>query len=65
VRSFCVVFGKFIDGGYCGGVDTKYYWDLSKHIFRYNHHNQVKDGLGNIHTVNECMCLLGFVGVLR
>jgi Gly-Xaa carboxypeptidase len=36
-------------------VDTRYYWKLSDHIFRYNHHNAVGGrALGNVHTVNEC-----------
>lgn len=38
------------------GIDTRYYWKLSPHIFRYNH-NHSGNGtkpLGGIHTVNEC-----------
>lgn len=37
-----------------GNTDTRYYWDLSEHIFRYGpgwDKDQV--GLGNIHTVDE------------
>ncbi|KAF9453562.1 carboxypeptidase S [Macrolepiota fuliginosa MF-IS2] len=35
--------------------DTRYYWDLSPSIFRYNHHNGGDSilGLKGIHTVNE------------
>ena len=38
-----------------GNTDTRFYWKLSPHIFRYNHHS----GSGRrpppgIHTVNEC-----------
>jgi Gly-Xaa carboxypeptidase len=42
-----------------GNTDTRYYWRLSEHIFRYNHHNAVgSSALGGVHTVNECMRLL-------
>lgn len=39
-------------------ADTRYYWDLTKHIFRYNHHNQgnSSDALAGVHTVNERKC---------
>ena len=42
-----------------GGLstDTKHYWNLTRHIFRYNHQD-VGDGRSpplNIHTVNERM----------
>ncbi|EIN04703.1 carboxypeptidase S [Punctularia strigosozonata HHB-11173 SS5] len=47
-----------------GNTDTKYYWDLSKHIFRYNHHNQGTGGLGRIHTVNESMESESFLEVI-
>lgn len=33
-------------------LDTKHYWDLTKHIFRYSHLN-TKDGYNGAHTVNE------------
>ncbi|KAK7036266.1 carboxypeptidase S [Favolaschia claudopus] len=36
-----------------GNTDTKYYWPLSKHIFRYGHRNMIGRGMGGIHTVNE------------
>ncbi|KAF9646522.1 carboxypeptidase S, partial [Thelephora ganbajun] len=37
-----------------GNTDTGYYWKLSENIYRYNHGNGLeKEGLGNIHTVNE------------
>ena len=36
-------------------TDTRFYWKLSQHIFRYNHHNGGDtNSLGGIHTVNEC-----------
>lgn len=37
------------------GVDTRYYWQLSRHIFRYNHRDSTSAGyMGGVHTVNEC-----------
>jgi Gly-Xaa carboxypeptidase len=38
-----------------GNTDTRFYWKLSQHIFRYNHHNAAgKDPVSGIHTINEC-----------
>jgi Gly-Xaa carboxypeptidase len=45
-----------------GNTDTKYYWDLTEHILRYNHRNAgslEKPATGGVHTVNECEYLLG------
>jgi Gly-Xaa carboxypeptidase len=40
-----------------GNTDTRYYWQLSEHIVRYNHMNAVgSTALGGVHTVNECAC---------
>ena len=37
-----------------GNTDTRYYWDLTRHIFRFNPGWDPKqEGLGNIHTVDE------------
>ncbi|EAQ88483.1 hypothetical protein CHGG_05102 [Chaetomium globosum CBS 148.51] len=38
-----------------GNTDTRYYWDLSRHIFRFSPGYDPEDGpgLGSIHTVNE------------
>jgi Gly-Xaa carboxypeptidase len=37
-----------------GNTDTKFYWDLSEHIFRYGPGwDKEQVGLGNIHTVDE------------
>ncbi|KAM6496948.1 carboxypeptidase S [Amanita muscaria] len=39
-----------------GNTDTRHFWNLSKHIFRYNHHNggnSTSAVANNIHTVNE------------
>jgi Gly-Xaa carboxypeptidase len=39
-----------------GNTDTRFYWKLSPHIFRYNHHNAAgKDYVSGLHTVvYEC-----------
>ena len=38
-----------------GNTDTRFYWKLSQHIFRYNHHNAVGGNvMSGLHTVNEC-----------
>ena len=38
-----------------GNTDTRFYWKLSPHIFRYNHHNADRENpLAGIHTINEC-----------
>lgn len=34
--------------------DTRYYWRLSPHIFRYNHNNALALSKNGVHTVNEC-----------
>jgi len=35
-------------------TDTRFYWKLSQHIFRYNHLDATgKDPLSIMHTVNE------------
>ncbi|KAF2626143.1 carboxypeptidase S [Macroventuria anomochaeta] len=37
-----------------GNTDTRYYWDLSEHIFRYAPGwDKEQAGMGNIHTVDE------------
>jgi len=50
-----------------GNTDTRYYWNLTRHIVRYNHQN---GGNGralpnNIHTVNEHMRADSFVEMIR
>ena len=38
--------------------DTRYYWNLTSNIIRYNHSNGGKrNALAGVHTVNECMSL--------
>ncbi|KAL0953577.1 hypothetical protein HGRIS_004793 [Hohenbuehelia grisea] len=50
-----------------GNTDTRYYWNLSKHIFRYNHHNQGNSSnvLGGVHTVNESLDIDAFLEMVR
>ncbi|KAA1468874.1 carboxypeptidase S [Dentipellis sp. KUC8613] len=50
-----------------GNTDTRYYWDLTSHIFRYNHHNSGEGGdLSNgVHTVNEFIRVDDFVEMIR
>ncbi|KAI1376575.1 carboxypeptidase S [Hypoxylon crocopeplum] len=37
-----------------GNTDTRYYWDLTKHIFRYGPGwDPEQEGLGGVHTVDE------------
>lgn len=39
-------------------ADTRFYWDLTPHIFRYNHRNSGTGGglASGVHTVNESEC---------
>ena len=40
-----------------GNTDTRFYWALTRHIFRYNHHGaEGTNPLSGAHTVNECEC---------
>ncbi|KAF8070006.1 hypothetical protein FPV67DRAFT_1578960 [Lyophyllum atratum] len=50
-----------------GNTDTRYYWHLSKHIFRYNHKNsgKNKNRLSGVHTVNESIEVDGFLEMIR
>ncbi|KIM44930.1 hypothetical protein M413DRAFT_442904 [Hebeloma cylindrosporum] len=49
-----------------GNTDTRFYWKLSQHIFRYNHHNAGStNSLGGIHTVNEFKEIDGFLEIIR
>ena len=46
-----------------GNTDTRYYWKLSKHIFRYNHHfggTSPDPRRNGVHTVDECEFSLTF-----
>ncbi|KAJ7323043.1 hypothetical protein DFH08DRAFT_969671 [Mycena albidolilacea] len=51
-----------------GNTDTKYYWELSRSIFRYNHRNIIgsKDGgMSGAHTVNETLGAEAFLEIIR
>ena len=49
-----------------GNTDTRYYWDLSKHIFRWNPGwISGEEGLGNIHTVDERVSVRAHVNAVK
>ncbi|KAK3338868.1 hypothetical protein B0H65DRAFT_474761 [Neurospora tetraspora] len=51
-----------------GNTDTRYYWDLTKHIFRWGPGYDPADddsGLGSIHTVNERVSVRGHVNGVK
>ncbi|KAI0793902.1 carboxypeptidase S [Fomes fomentarius] len=50
-----------------GNTDTRYYWALTPHIYRYNHHNSGNGtALANgVHTVNEFIEADAFIEVIR
>ncbi|KAF2874260.1 vacuolar carboxypeptidase-like protein Cps1 [Massariosphaeria phaeospora] len=49
-----------------GNTDTRYYWGLSEHIFRYGPGwDKEQVGLGNIHTVDERMGAQAHVDTVR
>ncbi|KAJ7155550.1 hypothetical protein C8R43DRAFT_884619 [Mycena crocata] len=50
-----------------GNTDTRYYWQLSRSIFRYNHKNTSgsKDRLSGVHTVNEAMSADALLEMIR
>jgi len=45
-------------------TDTRYYWDLSRHIFRYNH-KYAKGTFNGAHTVNEAITADAFVEMIK
>ncbi|KAL5631621.1 hypothetical protein ACGC1H_007220 [Rhizoctonia solani] len=47
-----------------GNTDTKFYWKLTKHIFRYNHHFAC-DLYNGAHTANEAYKASGFVDMIK
>jgi len=47
-----------------GNTDTKWYWKLTKHIFRYGHMNS-GDSFNGAHTVNEAVRVEGYFEVIR
>lgn len=50
-----------------GNTDTRYYWDLTKHIFRFAPGFDPEDepGLGTIHTVNEKVSVRNHLNAVR
>ncbi|KAI0443599.1 peptidase family M20/M25/M40 [Xylaria telfairii] len=46
-----------------GNTDTRYYWDLTRHIFRYGpgYDPEQSSGLDGIHTVNEKISVLAHI----
>ncbi|KAJ7672639.1 hypothetical protein B0H17DRAFT_1084048 [Mycena rosella] len=50
-----------------GNTDTRYYWKLSRSIFRYNHKNSIgsKNRLSGVHTVNEAMSANALLEMIR
>jgi len=49
-----------------GNTDTKYYWDVSKHIFRYGPGWDGESfGLGNIHTVDEYISVKTHINMVK
>ncbi|KAJ6529669.1 hypothetical protein B0H19DRAFT_968101 [Mycena capillaripes] len=51
-------------GMVAGNTDTRFYWPLSAHIFRYGHRNMLAGDLGGIHTVNEHVRADAFVEII-
>ncbi|KAJ7034588.1 hypothetical protein C8F04DRAFT_1259825 [Mycena alexandri] len=47
-----------------GNTDTRFYWDLSQHIFRYDHSNMVDEGIGAAHTVDEHIRAAAFIEMI-
>ncbi|KAI0342968.1 carboxypeptidase S [Trametopsis cervina] len=47
-----------------GNTDTKHYWALTKHIFRYSHLSR-QDSYNGAHTVNEAVRAEGWIEMLR
>ncbi|KAK0122605.1 hypothetical protein ONS96_009645 [Cadophora gregata f. sp. sojae] len=49
-----------------GNTDTRFFWDLTRHIFRFAPGwDGEEEGLGNIHTVNERVSVRGHVNAVR
>jgi Gly-Xaa carboxypeptidase len=49
-----------------GNTDTRFYWKLSPHIFRYNHHHAARENpLSGIHTINEFVAVDDFMEKIR
>ncbi|EPS94576.1 hypothetical protein FOMPIDRAFT_1063152 [Fomitopsis schrenkii] len=49
-----------------GNTDTRYYWKLTPHIFRYTHYNAGNgSSLSGVHTVNEACDAQNFIEMIR
>ncbi|KAF9037388.1 hypothetical protein BDZ89DRAFT_1011030 [Hymenopellis radicata] len=50
-----------------GNTDTRFYWTLTRHIFRYNHHGSGNgtNPLSGAHTVNESISADSFLEIIR
>lgn len=50
-----------------GNTDTRYYWNTTKHIFRFGpgYDPDFDGGLGNIHTVDEHISVANHLGMVR
>lgn len=49
-----------------GNTDTRFYWDLTRHIFRYMPgYDPDEKGLGRIHTVDERIAMTNHVSAVR
>ncbi|RYP46410.1 hypothetical protein DL768_007377 [Monosporascus sp. mg162] len=49
-----------------GNTDTRYYWDLARHIFRFNPGwDPEQEGIGNIHTVDEKISVLAHIRTVQ
>jgi len=48
-----------------GNTDTRFYWKLTEHIFRYKHYNsRNRQGSGGVHTVNESVDVDAFIEMI-
>ena len=59
---------KMAPGLSTGNTDTRFYWNLTRHIFRYNPGHDPEDsdiGLGNIHTVDERQSVAAHINAVR
>ena len=50
-----------------GNTDTRYYWDITKHIFRYGpgFDPTWDKGLGNVHTVDEKISVVNHINMVK
>ncbi|KAF7797259.1 hypothetical protein EIP86_008452 [Pleurotus ostreatoroseus] len=47
-----------------GNTDTRWYWNLTRHIFRYSHNSEY-GVYGDIHTINEAISDEAFIDKIR